>query len=286
MKPITATLLASVLAVAVSGAFAAEDRLDNAAYHSMTQQASTDYKLAAAKCTSMSGNERAVCTEEAKVARARINADAVAQHNNTRQMRIAARTALANAEHALATAKCSVQSGAEKDGCLANAHSVQVAAVADAKADREARVAAIDQCAQMSNGQPNTGCLIDKDRAAAPTVAQKTDNAAETALQKTKDAAATVADKTEHAAERVADSSGRAAGATGKVVADSVITTKVKADLFKEPELSSMAIHVETEKGIVMLSGFVDTKADADKAVSLAKGVEGVSQVKSAIKVK
>ncbi|UUZ52919.1 hypothetical protein LP419_27830 [Massilia sp. H-1] len=39
-----------------------------------------------------------------------------------------------------------------------------------------------------------------------------------------------------------------AATKTGKVVADSVITTKIKADLFKEPELSAMSIHVETEK--------------------------------------
>ncbi|RSZ57779.1 BON domain-containing protein [Massilia atriviolacea] len=78
----------------------------------------------------------------------------------------------------------------------------------------------------------------------------------------------------------------RAAEKTGAVVADSVITTKVKADIFKEPELKSMAIHVETEKGVVMLSGFVDSKADAEKAVRLAKSVDGVTSVKSAIKVK
>ena len=77
-----------------------------------------------------------------------------------------------------------------------------------------------------------------------------------------------------------------AAAKTGKAIADTVITTKVKADLFKEPELSAMAIHVETEKGVVMLSGFVDSKADAEKAVRLAKSVEGVTSVKSAIKVK
>ena len=50
--------------------------------------------------------------------------------------------------------------------------------------------------------------------------------------------------------------------------------------------LNSMAIHVETENGTVMLSGFVDSKADADKAVSLARSVEGVTNVKSALKVK
>ncbi|MDL2354700.1 MAG: BON domain-containing protein [Pseudomonadota bacterium] len=69
-------------------------------------------------------------------------------------------------------------------------------------------------------------------------------------------------------------------------MADSLITTKVKADIFKEPELKSMAIHVETEHGVVMLSGFVDSKADADKAVQVAKSVDGVASVKSAIKIK
>jgi osmotically-inducible protein OsmY len=47
-----------------------------------------------------------------------------------------------------------------------------------------------------------------------------------------------------------------------------------------------MAIHVETEKGVVMLSGFVDSKAEAAKAVRVAKGIQGVTSVKSAIKVK
>jgi osmotically-inducible protein OsmY len=47
-----------------------------------------------------------------------------------------------------------------------------------------------------------------------------------------------------------------------------------------------MAIHVETDKGVVLLSGFVDTKADADKAVRVARSVQGVTDVKSAIKVK
>ena len=47
-----------------------------------------------------------------------------------------------------------------------------------------------------------------------------------------------------------------------------------------------MGLHVETEKGVVMLSGFVNSKAEADKAIAAAKTVEGVTSVKSAIKVK
>ena len=53
-----------------------------------------------------------------------------------------------------------------------------------------------------------------------------------------------------------------------------------------EKDLSGMEINVDTEKGVVMLSGFVESKAEADKAVRVAKGVEGVTSVKSAIKVK
>ena len=227
MKPFVATILAGALAAAFSSAYALDSkdtRHDPAAYRTMTRQAAADYKLAAAKCTGMTGNERAVCIEEAKVARARINADAVAQYNDTRGARIAARTALANAEHALAVVKCSVVSGAEKDSCMANARSVQVAALADAKADRDVRVAAnanaavdgkglvantattepakaaaVDKCAQLTNGQPNAGCLIDnKDRtAAAATTATTT---AGTVADRTANGAATVAQRTENAA--------------------------------------------------------------------------------------
>lgn len=301
MKPFVATLLATALTAAFSSAYAADTtKPDTTAYRSMTEQAAADYKLASAKCTGMTGNERAVCLEEAKVARARADADAVAQHNNTAKMRVAARTALAKAEHALAVVKCSVMTGAEKDRCLANARSVQTAALADAKADRNVRMAgvasrvddkgliantgttepakaaAVDKCAHMTDGKPGVGCMVDnKDRTAAATVADKTERAVER-----------MAAGTERAAERSADAAGNAAAKTGKAISDTVITTKVKADLFKEPELSAMAIHVETEKGVVMLSGFVDSKADADKAVRLAKSVEGVTQVKSAIKVK
>ena len=357
MKPFQATLLATALTLAFSSAYAHNDdekKGDTVTYKTMTQKAAADYKVAAAKCTGMTGNEKSACVEEAKVARARVDLDAVTQHNNTIKARTAARNALAKAEHALARVKCSVMTGADKDSCLATAQSVHTAALADAKADRDIRVAAtgtagvdgkgliantatteptkaaaVDKCAQVA-GQPSTGCLIDnKDRTVAnaaantrdagATVANKTESLAETAVQKTKNAAAIVADKTERAidrvadrtdnatdraavktdratdrmadkadraTDRVADSTSNAANRTGKVIADSVITTKVKADLFKEPELSAMAIHVETEKGVVMLSGFVDKKADADKAVRLAKSIEGVTQVKSAIKVK
>jgi osmotically-inducible protein OsmY len=93
-------------------------------------------------------------------------------------------------------------------------------------------------------------------------------------------------DDTRHAAATTADKTHDAATKTRVAASDTAITTKVKAGLVKEPNLDSLGIHVETEKGVVMLSGFVNSKEEADKAVKVAKSVDGVTSVKSAIKVK
>jgi osmotically-inducible protein OsmY len=73
---------------------------------------------------------------------------------------------------------------------------------------------------------------------------------------------------------------------TGEYLDDSVITTKVKAAIFKEPTLKSAEINVETFKGVVQLSGFVNSQGDINKAVGIAQGVKGVSSVKNAMQVK
>ena len=70
------------------------------------------------------------------------------------------------------------------------------------------------------------------------------------------------------------------------VVKDSVITTKIKAELAAEKMASLVHISVETDnKGAVTLGGTVSSKAAADKAVSIAKAVSGVTSVDSKIKV-
>lgn len=68
---------------------------------------------------------------------------------------------------------------------------------------------------------------------------------------------------------------------TGEYVDDSVITTKVKAAIYKDTALKSAEINVETFKGIVQLSGFVDSKSDWEKAVEIARDVKGVRSVKN-----
>ncbi len=73
---------------------------------------------------------------------------------------------------------------------------------------------------------------------------------------------------------------------TGEYIDDAVITTKVKAAIFNEPSLKSAEINVETFKGVVQLSGFVNSQADISKAVSLARSVKGVTAVKNDMRLK
>ena len=68
---------------------------------------------------------------------------------------------------------------------------------------------------------------------------------------------------------------------TGEYVDDSWITTKVKTAILNEPSLKVSQITVETYKGVVQLSGFVDSSDAGSKAADLAREVGGVSSVKN-----
>jgi osmotically-inducible protein OsmY len=73
---------------------------------------------------------------------------------------------------------------------------------------------------------------------------------------------------------------------TGEYVDNSVITTKVKSLLAADDFLKSFEIGVETYKGIVQLSGFVDSQKAIDKAGQIARSVEGVKSVKNNLRLK
>jgi osmotically-inducible protein OsmY len=73
---------------------------------------------------------------------------------------------------------------------------------------------------------------------------------------------------------------------TGEYIDDSVITAKIKSKLATDNFLKSFQIGVESRKGIVQLSGFVNSQAAVDKAGQIARGVEGVKSVKNDLIVK
>jgi osmotically-inducible protein OsmY len=251
-----------------------------------TNLADAEYELAKAKCDAKSGADKDACMDNAKSVHTAAVADAKADRAAT------------------------TGSGASSGGSTASGGLVTGTDTRD-----PAKAAAVDKCAQMG-ADAKTGCLVetkpsavrenaadaasktrdtaatagDKVKAAAATVAEKTKEVAHAAVEKTKEAGLAVAQKTDNAVDRTgdqaADKTRDAAGKTRVAASDTAITTKVKAGLVKEPNLDSLGIHVETEKGVVMLSGFVNSKEEADKAVKVARSVDGVSSVRSAIKVK
>jgi osmotically-inducible protein OsmY len=73
---------------------------------------------------------------------------------------------------------------------------------------------------------------------------------------------------------------------TVEYIDDSVITTKVKALLADDDLLKAFQIGVETYKGIVQLSGFVESQSSINKAGQIARRVKGVKSVKNNLIVK
>ena len=73
---------------------------------------------------------------------------------------------------------------------------------------------------------------------------------------------------------------------TGQYIDSSAITTKVKANLLADKDIKALPISVETYKGTVQLSGFVDNNQQRQKAIAAAKSVPGVTSVKDSLVVK
>src|SRR5919112_4282787 len=73
---------------------------------------------------------------------------------------------------------------------------------------------------------------------------------------------------------------------TGQAIDDGVVTAKVKAKLIEDPVTKAHQINVETFKGTVQLSGFVETDQARTRALQLARDTEGVKKVKDALEVR
>ena len=72
----------------------------------------------------------------------------------------------------------------------------------------------------------------------------------------------------------------------GTEIDDTVVTTRVKSALFADAEIKSFDLKVETRKGAVQLSGFVDNQAQVERAIAATRAVEGVTSVENGISLK
>jgi len=72
----------------------------------------------------------------------------------------------------------------------------------------------------------------------------------------------------------------------GTVVDDTVITSSVKSALLADAAIKSFDLQVQTRKGTVQLSGFVDSQAQIDQALAVTRGVAGVTAVENSVTLK
>jgi hyperosmotically inducible periplasmic protein len=72
----------------------------------------------------------------------------------------------------------------------------------------------------------------------------------------------------------------------GEYTTDTTLTAKVKAALLEDPGLKSLSVGVDTYRSEVLLSGFVNSEEQIQKAVSVTRAVEGVQSVKNDLHVK
>jgi hyperosmotically inducible protein len=98
--------------------------------------------------------------------------------------------------------------------------------------------------------------------------------------------AETAGKKIDQTADKVGEKMGEQSAKAGVAIDDTEITTKVKAAIFAEPGLKTLQISVDTVKGVVTLSGSVDTQTNSNRARELASAVTGVNGVENRLVVK
>lgn len=197
----------------------------------------------------------------------------------------------AESDYKVAKAKCKSLKGNAEDVCKEEAKVALAQAQLDvtqkykntpsdiSRAEHKVAEAQYDlgkeRCDDQS-GAAKSACKAEAKATYERTLAARGDHTTTGAVaQNARDAGANVADATRD----------KTAGAS-VAMTDTMITTKVKAEMAADPLVKAMDVHVETQNGIVMLSGFVPSKAEADKAVEIARAVKDVKEVKSSIQIK
>jgi osmotically-inducible protein OsmY len=109
---------------------------------------------------------------------------------------------------------------------------------------------------------------------------------AETAGKKIDQTVDKAGQKIGDAADKAGEKMGEQGAKAGVAIEDTEITAKVKAAIFAEPGLKTLQISVDTVKGVVTLSGSVNSLSNSDRAKALAGAVAGVHKVENRLVVK
>lgn len=133
---------------------------------------------------------------------------------------------------------------------------------------------ALAACDNKPETRASTDGVVAKTEAKAKELGAEASKSMEQAKDATREAAQDVAQAGKNAGEQIADK-----------VSDAVITTSVKAELVKNPNLSALKINVDTAAGRVILQGTAPSSQARDQATTLARAVKGVVSVDNQLKV-
>jgi hyperosmotically inducible protein len=118
------------------------------------------------------------------------------------------------------------------------------------------------------------------------TLDERAEHAGESVADKAEDLGQKTVDKTKELGHETADKTGNATHKTGEVVSDAAVTTAVKTKFLADPVVKGLKIDVDTTNNVVTLSGDVASKAEMDKAVTIARNTSGVTRVVSNLHVR
>jgi len=117
------------------------------------------------------------------------------------------------------------------------------------------------------------------------TTGSAVEQTARDAKEKTEDAAHDAKVKTEDVAHNAKVKTERAADKTGEAITDAAITSELKTKFLAEPGVSGLNINIDTNDRVVTLNGTVKSKAEAEKAVRIARETKGVKRVVNHLKM-
>lgn len=137
-----------------------------------------------------------------------------------------------------------------------------------------AAVLAVFTLAGCSKTDTTANDMVSKTEQTAKEIGAEAAKGVEQVKEASRDMAQDVKQSAQSAGNEVADK-----------VADAVITSSVKAELVKDPNLSALKINVDTDAGRVMLKGTAPSTMARDQAMKLAQAVKGVVSVDNQLKV-
>ena len=138
--------------------------------------------------------------------------------------------------------------------------------------------------ARQTDGVRDVVDRITVDPGAAATTGNVREEANE-AGREVRDEAREAADASRDLGRDAQAKAGEAADRTGAVLTDAAITAAVKAKFLADTAVSGLKIDVDTNDGVVTMNGMVDNKAEADRAMSLARESDGVKRVVNNLRI-